>query len=84
MPSSGTEDTAPPKKRAKQTRKTDEQITVLKKEFDICNQLNNDRISSISSITGLTKLQIQNWFSRRRQKNMENNKENINPDESNN
>ena len=48
-----------PKKRSKFTTKTKEQLTILEKEFQVSNYLNNKAIANLIKETGLAKLQIQ-------------------------
>lgn len=48
-----------PKKRSKFTTKTKEQLTILEKEFEVSNYLNNKAIANLIKETGLAKPQIQ-------------------------
>ena len=67
-----------PKRRSTFTTKTKEQLTILEKEFEVSNYLNNKAIANLIKETGLAKPQIQDWFSRKRRNNS-NQKENIHP-----
>ena len=46
---------AVPKKRSKFTTKAKEQLTMLEKEFEVSNYLNNKAIANLIKETGLTK-----------------------------
>ena len=46
---------AVPKKRSKFTTKAKEQLTMLAKEFEVSNYLNNKAIANLIKETGLTK-----------------------------
>ena len=69
---------AAPKKRSKSITKTKKQLIILEKEFEVSNYLNNKAIANLINATGLTKTQIQDWFSRKRRNNSSE-KENIHP-----
>ena len=66
------------KKRSKLTTKTKEQLTILEKEFEVSNYLNNRAIANLINEIRLTKLQMQDWFLRKRRNNSSR-KENTHP-----